>query len=120
VVLLLVLAFIFVPFAANRITDWLWFREIGFERVFFLQVIAQWTLGAIIGLGALAVLYANARLALRGLDPRQVEIRGPASPLNNARHLLLGRLARLVVWPVSLAMPAFIAVAAAADWKTLV
>ncbi len=119
-VLLLALAFIVVPFAANRITDWLWFREVGFERVFFLQVIAEWTLGVIFGLGALAALYANARLALRGFDPKQIEIRGPATPLNNARLLLLGPLARIVVWPVSLAMSVFIAVVAAADWKTLV
>jgi uncharacterized membrane protein (UPF0182 family) len=120
VVVLFVLAFILVPFAADRITDWLWFREIGFERVFFLQVIAEWTLGVIFGLGALAAFYANARLALRGFDPNQVEIRGPATPLNNARLLLLGRLARIVVWPVSLAMSAFIATVAAADWKTLI
>ncbi len=119
-VVLFALAFILVPFAADRITDWLWFREIGFERVFFLQVIAEWTLGVIIGLGALAAFYANARLALRGFDPNQVEIRGPATPFNNARLLLLGRLARIAVWPVSLALSALIAVVVAADWKTLV
>ena len=34
----------FLPFLAGRLADWLWYREIGFERVFLTKVVAQWVL----------------------------------------------------------------------------
>src|SRR5687767_1881062 len=61
---LVVLAF--VPFMATRLGDWLWYREIGFERVFFTKIIAQWGLALPTVLVAFAALYGNARFALRG------------------------------------------------------
>src|SRR5678816_2280096 len=55
-----------VPFVAGRLADWLWYREIGFERVFFTKIIAQWSLGIVSAIIAFAFLYANARIAMRG------------------------------------------------------
>src|SRR5215217_4539720 len=51
---------VFLPFVAGRLADWLWYREIGFERVFFTKVVAQWVLGLPTALIAFAVLYGNA------------------------------------------------------------
>ena len=65
---LLIAALLLVPAIATRLSDWLWYREIGFERVFLTKIIAQWALGVPAALLAFAVLYGNARLALRGLD----------------------------------------------------
>ena len=56
--------FILVPFAAGRLADWLWYREVGFERVFLTKVIAQWLLGVPTALLAFAMFYGNARLAI--------------------------------------------------------
>jgi hypothetical protein len=48
-VVLLFVLFLLIPTIAMRLTDWLWYREIGFERVFLTKIVAQWTLGLIIG-----------------------------------------------------------------------
>jgi hypothetical protein len=56
-------AFLLARGIAGRLTDWLWFREIGFERVFLLKILAQWSMGGLAGLVGFAVLYGNARIA---------------------------------------------------------
>ena len=61
------LLFVFAPAVTARLADWLWFREIGFERVFLTKIATQWTIGPIAGFVAFAMLYGNARYALRGL-----------------------------------------------------
>ena len=67
-ILAALLLFLFVaPFTARRLTDWMWYREIGFERVFLTRVLAHWALWLVIGVGSFVVFQANARFALRGL-----------------------------------------------------
>src|SRR4051794_39608860 len=66
VALLVFLFMLVVPTVAMRLTDWLWYREIGFERVFLTKIVGQWTLGLTSGLFAFALLYGNALFALRG------------------------------------------------------
>ena len=56
------------PFIASRLADWLWYREVGFERVFFTKIIAQWLLGLPTAVIAFVVLYGSARAALRGIE----------------------------------------------------
>jgi uncharacterized membrane protein (UPF0182 family) len=63
-VVLFFVLFMLVPTIAMRLTDWLWFREIGFERVFLTKIVAQWTLGIAVGAIVFAFLYGNARVAL--------------------------------------------------------
>src|SRR5687768_8320094 len=63
---------LFAPVAARRLTEWMWFREVGFERVFLTRILAQWTLWLVLGVGSFVVFYANARFALRGLMPDPV------------------------------------------------
>ena len=55
------LLFVLAPALTSRLADWLWFREIGFERVFLTKIATQWIIGPIAGLIAFAVLYGNAR-----------------------------------------------------------
>ncbi|MBA3890468.1 MAG: UPF0182 family protein, partial [Gemmatimonadaceae bacterium] len=71
-VVLLFLAVVLLPALTMRLADWLWFREIGFERVFLTKIAAQWATGAVAGVVAFAVLYGNARLAVRGFDPASI------------------------------------------------
>src|SRR5690242_988363 len=46
---LVLLLLIFIPAIVQRLSDWLWFDEIGFEHVFLTKIVAQWTLGIIWG-----------------------------------------------------------------------
>ena len=73
----LFLLVIVLPSITGRLTDWLWFTEIGFERVFLTKIIAQWTLGLMSGVIAFAVLYGNARYALCGLVVGRARVREP-------------------------------------------
>src|SRR5512140_677283 len=61
--IILVLLFVFLPGFTTPIADWLWFKEIGFERVFVTKIVAQWAIGLASFLIAFAVLYGNARYA---------------------------------------------------------
>ena len=113
---------VFLPFLAGRLADWLWYREIGFERVFLTKIIAQWVLGAPAAVVAFAVLYGNARVALRGAEPR---VRSPVShlrpgpDLRDAAHALLARGLGWLAVPATGFVALLFALAAAAQWRTL-
>ncbi|MBI3075717.1 MAG: UPF0182 family protein [Deltaproteobacteria bacterium] len=47
-------------------TDWLWYQEVGFERVFVTKVVTQSLLGLVCGLVFFAVLVINIVVASRG------------------------------------------------------
>ncbi|HEY4659792.1 MAG TPA: UPF0182 family protein, partial [Gemmatimonadaceae bacterium] len=70
-IILAVLAALFValfglPVLTGFATDWLWFREIGFERVFFTSLLWRGLLFVVGGTLAFAVLHFNVRRALGG------------------------------------------------------
>ena len=106
--------------AAARLTDWLWFREVGFERVFLLQLVAQWTLGLLAGVGGFAILYGNARIALRGIEMVRESVQVLAEGGVAMRERFLTRLAELLALPVAGFGALILALAAAAKWRTLV
>ena len=116
------IAFAFVPFIAGRLADWLWYREIGFERVFLTKIVAQWALGIPMALVAFAILYGNARYALHGATP---PARPPVSQLRggaDVRDAVVALLARgfgWVVLPATLLLSFFIALGAAGQWRTV-
>ncbi|HEX6628468.1 MAG TPA: UPF0182 family protein [Gemmatimonadaceae bacterium] len=56
-------ALIVVPWLASFFTDWLWFKEIGFQKVFATSLIARILLFVIGGVLAFAWVYGNVRLA---------------------------------------------------------
>lgn len=66
---LLVLVLLFaVPSAAGFYTDWLWYRELGYERVFLRTLNAEGTVFGITFLVVWFVLLANLRLASRAVN----------------------------------------------------
>ncbi|HUF34299.1 MAG TPA: UPF0182 family protein [Gemmatimonadales bacterium] len=72
---------LFFPAASILITDWWWFREIGYEIVFTRELVTRLLL--FLGVGGLttAVLYLNLRAAQRGLVPDPIVLQlGPAAP----------------------------------------
>ena len=112
------LLFAVLPFAAHRLADWLWYRDLGFERVFLTKIAAQWTLGLAGGLLAFGIVFANVRAALRGvaLDALLAEAR--LGPEARARAAVLTRLAEIATIPAALLIAFFAALAAASQWRT--
>ena len=119
-VVALVLLIIFGPVVARRATDFLWFREIGYERVFVTRIIAQWTLGAIAAIGAFAILYTNARIALRDIAYAAISAIDRLREGPRSRAVQPLRLAETLALPACLLFTALIAALAASQWRTLV
>jgi len=108
------LALFIFPAVARRLADWLWFREIGYERVFLTKIAAQWALGFGAGLLGGALLYANARFALREVAIQELVRGRPAE-----RQRLFTRFAELAVLPASLFFGLMVGLSAAGDWLLL-
>jgi uncharacterized membrane protein (UPF0182 family) len=74
---LLVLLFVLlaaVPGFAQFYTDWLWFREVGYEQVFLRSLTVQSLVSTGTGVVAFAILAANLIVAARALRPRRLMI----------------------------------------------
>jgi uncharacterized protein len=94
--LLAVLAASLVAGARAR-TDFLWFREVGQEQVFWTRLTGRWLFGAFAGVGTTALLLANAWLA------------GRLAPASAERPRHDGKLA----WLRAAAQPAYVVVSVA-------
>ncbi len=110
----------FARVIAVALTDMLWFQEVGFERVFWLKLGAEWSLGLVVGVAAFALLYANARLALRGVETERESVTVLAAGGLETRVRFLTRVAELLALPVSGFGALLIGGSAAAQWRTLV
>ena len=64
--------FLFLPSLSALLTDWWWFREIGYQIVFTRELTTRWLV--FLGVGGLTagLLYVNLRAAQRGLVPYPV------------------------------------------------
>ena len=115
---IVMLAVVFIPFVAHRLADWLWYRDLGFERVFLTKIAAQWGLGIVSGIAAGLILIGNVRVALRGaaLDSLLAETRFGAEA--RARAAVLTRLAELIATPAALLVTVLTAIAVASEWRT--
>jgi uncharacterized membrane protein (UPF0182 family) len=104
-----------VPALAEFYTDWLWFKELGYERVFVRSLTAQAVVTAVVALVVFTLLGGNLILALRRLRPRPFMIATPQGPQTimmdprSIRPLAIG-----IVAVVSL----LIAVYAGGRWET--
>ncbi|HVS60279.1 MAG TPA: UPF0182 family protein [Gemmatimonadaceae bacterium] len=108
----LFVALIVAPWLASFATDWLWFKEIGFQSVFVTSLIWRIGLFAIGGLFAFGYFYGNVRLA-RGTGtgfPVLYVNRGDGVSVDVSRMLT-----RLFL-PVALVLAFLTAVSAAASW----
>ena len=115
---LLVAAFaVFFLFPAFNLllTDWWWFREIGYEVVFTRELSTKWLL-FLLGAGVTGgVLYLNLRLAQRGLVPDPIVLRlGQAAPRVNVTAVL-----RRLSLPVSLGFGFLAGLALTSAWEAV-
>ncbi len=115
-IIALVALILAVPTLISLITDWWWFKEIGYQIVFTRQLVTQALLFFVVGAVTAGTLYVNLRIAQRGivLNPIVVAV-GPSSPqldvtrtlrrLSLPAVLLLALLAGLTatsLWDVAL------------------
>jgi uncharacterized membrane protein (UPF0182 family) len=106
------LALVVVPWLASFATDWLWFKEIGFQSVFATSVIWRIGLFLIGGIFAFGYIYGNVRLA-RGAGtgfPVLYVNRGDGVSVDVSR--MLTRL----FFPAALVLAFLTAVSASASW----
>jgi uncharacterized membrane protein (UPF0182 family) len=103
------------PALNDLLTDWWWFREIGYQIVFTRELSTRLLLFLAAGGLTAGVLYLNLRVAQRGLVPYPVVLRfGPAAP----RLDITAALRRLSL-PVSLALGLLAGFAATPAWDLL-
>ena len=117
--IVVVVFLVFSPAVFSRLADWLWYRDVGFERVFLTKIIAQWILALAAGVGGFIVLYGTARIAQRGTSRRDLNIRNANGWAAQGPAVLMERLAAWLVLPVSLFLAFVLAVSAGANWREL-
>ena len=114
-ILALVLLLFAVPTTAEFYTDWLWFKEVGYEQVFLRSLTAQSLVTTGVGLVAFLLLAGNLILAMKALRPRPFMIATPQGPQTitidpaNLRPLALLAAAALAL---------FIGLFAGGQWET--
>ncbi len=113
ILLLVLLALWFFPALVTLITDWWFFRELGYQVVFTRQIVTRTLLFVLVGGFTTAWLYGNLRLAQRGLAPVpfHVPLGGGSAGLVN-----LTALVRRVSLPFALVLGLMIGLGASASW----
>ena len=111
--LLAVALLLVVPSAAGFYTDWLWFREVGYEGVFLRSLNAQALVFISAFVSAYLLLDLNFRIARRAVGRPQIVLGTGA----NGRPIVIQTrgLARIAT-PVALFVALLLAVATAGDW----
>ena len=103
------------PAVVGLITDWMWFGEVGYRRVFATKLIARSLLFVVCGLLAYYWIVANARVARRGTtrSPILWKIGPDAPPVDIVESL--SRLTR----PAALFIALLFAITGASGWMTV-
>ncbi len=112
-VLLILLGLWFFPALVTLITDWWFFREIGYQVVFTREIETRSLLFVLVGGVATAFLYFNLRMAQRGLAPVpfHLPLAGGAAGLVN-----LTALVRRATLPFTVVLGVLIGLGASGSW----
>ena len=110
----IVLLFV-VPSAVEFYTDWLWFREIGYEAVFLRKLNAQALVFAVAFTLVFAFLYLNLRLARRRLNRPHIVL---GTGADGRAITVEGRQVSGLATPVAAVVALTVALSAASHWLT--
>jgi uncharacterized protein len=111
----ILLLLVFLPALINLHADVLWFREVGFLRVYTTEILARLALFAGVAGLAFAVLYGSARFAQRGPVINPFVLQGePGGPALN-----LTEMVRRLTLPLSLVVATFMGLSATGWWMTI-
>jgi hypothetical protein len=104
------------PSLLGILTDWWWFKEVGFQVVFTQQLTTEGWLFLAVGAVTAAFLYGNLRLAQRGVVPNPVivQVGGPAAP-----QLDLTRTLRRLSAPFTIVAALLAGLASIPLWQTV-
>jgi len=94
------------------LTDWWWFREIGYQIVFTRELTTRWLVFLGVGVLTTGLLYVNLRAAQRGLVPYPVVLQFKQA----APHVDITAALRRLSLPVSLAVGLLAGFAATPAW----
>src|SRR3989442_259446 len=111
----LVVLFALVLLLSNLVPlagEWLWFQALGYERVFTTRLVAEAVLGVGVGGFVFAFLYANLRIAQRGLVPNPLVVQYNSG----ATAVDVTRLLRRLALPTALGLALLFGVGAAGGW----
>jgi len=104
-----------LPAFYGLITDWWWFREIGYQIVFTRELSTRVLLFLAAGGLTACVLYLNLRAAQRGLVPNPIVLRiAPTAP-----HLNLTAALRRLSLPAAIVVGLLAGLAAASAWDVV-
>lgn len=115
IVAVIALLVIFGGALVSIYTDWLWFKDLGYQTVFTTRLITQIEMGLLFGLLFFAIIYGNLWYARR--------IAPPSPPAGVEQQLLerLGRLARrglgILLFVGSIVASVFVGLEAATHWQ---
>src|SRR5260221_2802282 len=117
---LLVLGLLFavivvLPAVVQLAAEWPWFGALGYQRVFATRLVTQVLLGGVTGGGAFAFLYANLRVAQRGVVPNPLVLAFSTA----APALDVTRLLRRLALPAALGLGLLSCVGATGTWLSL-
>ncbi len=112
IVVVIFLLFTAVPGAVGYITEWLWFREVGFQTVFTTELLAKIVLFAVTAVVAYGFITLNAHFAAGGVSKSPVlwRVSPELPPVDIARSL--GK----VVKPVGILFALIFGLTASSSW----
>src|SRR6478672_637822 len=115
IIVALFLLFTGIPGAVGYYTDWLWFREVGFQSVFGTELIAKIGLFVVTAIVAYFFITLNGRYAAGGVSKAPVLWRmSPELPPVDIAHNV-GK----IVMPVGVVLALFFGLGAASSWMEL-
>jgi uncharacterized membrane protein (UPF0182 family) len=108
-------AFIVIPWLASFVTDWLWFKEVGFQTVFATSLIWRVVLFFVGGAFAFAYFYGNVRIA------RGTGTGFPVLYINRGDgvNVDVSRMLTKIFFPAALLLSFLAAISLSAWWLTL-
>jgi len=84
-ILVPLVALVFVlPALIQLAAEWLWFQEVGYQRVFTTRLLTETVLALVVGGAVFGFFYGNLRFAQRGVVPEPPLFPGPCSALPSA------------------------------------
>ena len=114
VLVLLLVLFVFFSNLVSLAAEWFWFQAVGYERVFTTRLVAEAVLGVGVGGLVFAFLYANLRIAQRGLVPNPLVVQVGSGA--GAAAVDLTRLLRRLALPTALGLALLFGLGAAGGW----
>jgi len=117
VLALAVLALVSFPAAVRVLTEWWWYRSIGFDPIFVKSLVTRLVLGTGAGLLAFGFFYVNFRLAQRGVVPDPIVVN--INTKGAGRHVDITGAIRRLALPVAAILAVLTGISASTAWLPL-